>query len=180
MTLPKCHGCKCNILLDYCPNEKALAVAIEALENIMSGNEVIGNWVRDQCAESLAQIAGMGGTEMIHHGMSGHIEGLDKECNICAPKIINSLKNELFECDKYAKGQYKAYDAKIDRLEAELHDHKIGWGMAQKEIGIQKSKAEKLADALRHSHSMHHALLGKKCTGACIAKEALVEFEKGV
>ena len=82
--------------------------------------------------------------------------------------------------------------AEIDELKALLHIQNDDISKLKAELELQKetcrtgfidrdlwkSKAEKLAEALRHSHNMHHALLGKKCPRACIAKEALAEFEK--
>ncbi len=66
------------------------------------------------------------------------------------------LKDQMRKNDEICAAQNTKQNTEIDRLKAELHDHKIGWGMAQKEIGIQKSKAEKLAEALdnvcKYSH----------------------------
>lgn len=117
------------------------------------------------------------------------IQGLESE--------RDRLKHELSECDRYAKEQYKAYDAEISRLKAEMNRFKTlsgecldGKGCNHKDLaecitGLNshlivdrdawKAKAERYTTALR---LIEENFTDKKKWCRDIAKAALEEVER--
>ena len=101
-------------------------------------------------------------------------------------KEIDRLKSDLIDARNLYEANTKNAFEEIDRLKAELYDCVIAKEEVMKTRDTWKSKAEKLAEALRNcakyspeiyddEDGLEHS---KECP-ACVAKEALAEFAKG-